>query len=312
MSKLSQFLIASSSTGAGISLRGPAAVTIDSTNTYTISDFDSFSNYEVSSTVGTVTRVDGDITLVIAAEETAASLTLSVTKNSVSSTYAITIGDSVVQAPTMSVDEAAGGIVGEYPTLRGSAFTTLPADGDTHMATSWEISTNSSFTNIIWHLRESSTSLTSATVGASLPANTTLYARVRYRGENFGLSAWSQVFTFTTDQSFIQNPVLSGPSSGNEGTVTTISITNYEVGTAYNITVTGGSVARSGSIISWTLPAVATDAQHTLQIYATKNTEVSDVVEHTLTVYNVLVEDTAIQVTDYAAVEDSSSGFEHV
>ena len=109
-------------------------------------------------------------------------------------------------------------------------------------------------------------------------------------------------------------PVLSGVSSGNEGSTVQIKIANYDVDAiSYTITVTGGSYRRTDNVISWTLPAVETDTNHTMGVLVTTGFGPSAMTNKTVQVLNVpIVADTAVQVTDYLAVEDTNDGFSHI
>lgn len=109
-------------------------------------------------------------------------------------------------------------------------------------------------------------------------------------------------------------PVLSGPSNGNEGSTVAITITNYDAGAiSYTISVNGGSYIRTNAVISWTLPAVETDTNYTMGVFVTTGFGPSATTNKTVQVLNVpVVADTAVQVTDYLAVEDTNNGFSHI
>lgn len=109
-------------------------------------------------------------------------------------------------------------------------------------------------------------------------------------------------------------PTLSGNSSGNETTNLIVTITNYDNSAlSYNINVSGGSFVRVADTITWTLPAVESDTNYTISASVTTVDGTSSTTIKTVLVINIpLVADTAIQVTDYLAIQDTNDGFSHV
>lgn len=80
--------------GSGVSITGPTTVSLNSTNTYTITDFDSFSNYSVSVDRGSVTRTNDTFVLTIPATGVSGAVNLTVTRDAKSSSYQIPISQS--------------------------------------------------------------------------------------------------------------------------------------------------------------------------------------------------------------------------
>ena len=109
------------------------------------------------------------------------------------------------------------------------------------------------------------------------------------------------------------NPVLSGPSSANEGVTISIIISNYDAeASAYNITVTGGTFSRSADVISWTMPDVTVDTSYRMGVSVTIPEGSSAVVNKDVLCVNVPIEaDDSIVVTFYEPIEDSNTGFSH-
>jgi hypothetical protein len=93
-----------------------------------------------------------------------------------------------------------------------------------------------------------------------------------------------------------------------------VTITNYDnAALSYNINVSGGSFVRVADTITWTLPAVESDTNYTISASVTTVDRTSSTTIKTVLVINIpLVVDTAIQVTDYLAIEDTNDGFSHV
>lgn len=311
MSRLSQFLPGSSQGASGVALSGEAIVLEGSTYTYTITNYNSFSYYEVISSVGTVTRTGDSIELVLPFGLTETAIDLIVTKDGVDFAFALSLSTVYIATPTVTINEGTTG-VGSTASLSATAFDVTPDGADSHVSTDWQVSTDSTFSTLVWNLAESTTALTETPIGLDLTTSTTYYVRARYHGATLAPSAWSPTVQFTTAASFLADPILSGPSSANESEVVTVLITNFDASVAYTINVTKGTFTRVDGAITWTLPSTNVDTSATLDIFATKDTDVTNVVTHTITIYRILVEDTAVQVTNYEAIEDTSTGFIYV
>ena len=97
-------------------------------------------------------------------------------------------------------------------------------------------------------------------------------------------------------------PTLSGSSSANEFSNTTVTITDYDSNLIYRVSVTGGSYTRAGGTITWTLPGVTTDTIHYMTVNAIDNGVTSPDAEWDIDVLNVpLTGDTGIQITDFSS-----------
>lgn len=123
---------------------------------------------------------------------------------------------SVFSSPTSFTIEAAGVLtpsvvkpvnnavgIGAMPILTATAFATV-GQSDTHQSTDWEIWTgpNGSGT-LVWSSEADAVNLTQLMVPAgSLQVNRRYYPRVRFRGAALGISAWSDIVSFTTAASF--------------------------------------------------------------------------------------------------------------
>ena len=279
-----------------------------------VTNYDPLAVYTIDTAFGSYTWNAGTITWSLPTVEADTAATLQVyatvgSNNSLTASKNLTILNVATVTPVMT--GPTGTEVLEFPTLTASAYTSDPEGEDTHASSDWQVSTNSGFTNVIWQSLNDSSNLESAVVGSPLSEQTTYYARVRYHGER-GTSDWSAPISFTTRISFVDTPLLGGPSTGNELTNISVPISNYDAVVTYHISVTHGSTSRSSGTITWTLPSVSADTQATMSVYAVKDGKTSLTATKTITIYLVLVEDTAIQVTDYSSVEDSSTGFEHV
>lgn len=212
-----------------------------------------------------------------------------------------------INTPTLTISGGTTDVI-ETPTFTGSAFA-VTNDTDTHVSTTWEIYQGAT---LIWSSVADTSNKTSITVpSGELLANNTYEAKITYIGSKY-TSATSSV-SFSTLSSFIDTPVLSGPSSANELAVINITIDNYDVTNTYVISVTDGSYLRTTNTISWTLPAVVSDTESTMTVYASVMGMNSGNATKIVNVLNIpIVADSAIVVTDYLAVEDINNTFTYV
>lgn len=198
-----------------VSLDGPSLIYPDSSNSYTISDFDGFAQYAVTASRGTVSRSGDTITLSLDAAEPDGPLDLNITRDGAGVTYPLAVGAPTVAAPELTgpVDGATG--VELSPTLQATAFRTYPGDYDTHASADWQIATDAGFTSIVWESAADAANLTAVDVPADvLDMTTQYYARVRYNGTSLGASAWSGVASFTTTDQYIVTPSIIAPADG--------------------------------------------------------------------------------------------------
>lgn len=193
---------------ARVSLDGPDLIYVGTTNNYTITDYDSFSTYAVSSSVGTASISDNVITLIIPTEaSTDDGLILTVERNDGSNSFQIALGAQVVAKPQVTSPQYMATDVAENPSISGSAFATYPSQADTHLNTDYQIASDVGFINVVWESLENSSGLVGVNVPKDyLQVSTVYYLRIRYRGDSLGESAWSDVVSFTTKGSFYYYP----------------------------------------------------------------------------------------------------------
>jgi len=83
-------------------------------------------------------------------------------------------------------------------TLIASAFACV-GGADTHASTDWEISTDESFTNVVWRSLTDSVNLETVTLSYSeLAPGTIHYWRCKYYGNTYANGSFSLPFSFTT------------------------------------------------------------------------------------------------------------------
>lgn len=184
-----------------------------SSNSYTITDFDAFSDYTVATDVGTATRSGNTITLEIPAGVADASLFLTAGRNGGENTFAIAVGAQSIARPAVLNPTGGATAVSTQPTATTSTFQTYPRNMDTHQSTDWQIATDSGFTNIVKQSLGDTESLESWDV-TGLPRDTTLYLRARHHGATLGASEWSTPITFKTVNEYINTPQITAPVNG--------------------------------------------------------------------------------------------------
>jgi|13_taG_2_1085334.scaffolds.fasta_scaffold02839_5 hypothetical protein len=133
----------------------------------------------------------------------------------------------------------------------------------------------------------------------SSPANGMIrYSTTSGSFEGYQAGAWAAI----GGGGDVGAPTLSGSSSANEFSNTTVTITDYDSALIYRVSVTGGSYTRSGGTITWTLPGVTTDTIHYMTVNAIDNGVTSPDAEWDIDVLNVpLTGDTGIQITDFSS-----------
>ena len=215
-----------------VSLLGPVTVFASSTNTYTITDYNSFSTYAVASNVGIVSRTNETITLTTPNPIGAAQVNLTVTRDGKPSLFVIAGGASIVTQPIITSPTAGQTGVGLTPTIQSSAFATVPAGQGVHQSSQWQISTTSDFLNIAYDSGIDTVNKTSVTVpNGLLTISTPYYVRVKHTSSTIGASAWSPTVTFTTTNSYIVTPTVTitgGTTNvGQTPTITTSAFTVF-------------------------------------------------------------------------------------
>lgn len=221
----------SGSASGAVSLNGPTLVTQGSTNSYTISDYNAFSQYTTTTSVGTFTRTGNTISLVVPNPANTTQITLTVTRDGNPQSFLVAVGAQSVATTSITYPSEGQTAVDRAPTLTSSAFATVPAGQDTHQSSQWQISTNAGFTGIVYDSGTTTTAKTSIQVPTgTLALGTVYYSRVRHTGAIIGASAWSPTRTFTTANQSVNTPTLmvtGGPTD--VGETPTISTSAFSV-----------------------------------------------------------------------------------
>lgn len=233
-----------------VSLKGPTLVYPGSTNTYTLSDFDSFSVYTQSATVGTLTRSEGTLTLVIASNAVAGTLDLSVKRDNVEITRRIAVGAAAIAAPEiLSPVQGATGVTFQ-PDILSSNFVVYPSGYDAHAQTRWQIATDAAFTALVMDVQGAAnlTAISLAAAGIRLDPSKRYYVRAKHVGATLS-SAWSTVVAFNTASIYIRKPAITSPADGATGVSSALTLQSDA------FSVYGGSDTHSAT--RWQLSTVA-------------------------------------------------------
>ena len=184
--------------GAGISVTGSGSTYVGLVSTFTINAPDSFTTYTASAALGTATLSGATITYT--APATAGTDTLTITGGGSTKTISITVGAAGINTPTNTSPANAATGQSSSVTLTASAFSWLGIS-TTQLNSDWQVATDSGFVTVVASSMADTVDLTSWTVTGLLAA-TTYYWRVRYRGANGAVSAYSAPFSFATSATF--------------------------------------------------------------------------------------------------------------
>jgi len=184
-----------------VSLEGPTSVYPGGSYSYTINNYSSFVNYEVSHNLDTDTTVtinEKTINLDLGSSLGQENFDLIISVDGSQQIFNIDFAAESVVTPTITSHSSGDTGVSVNPTFTTSDFATDPSGLDTHDSTDWQLASNSDFSNIIEENLDSS-DLTSWTPSTTLSDTTTYYLRVKHRGNTIGESGWAQT-SFETEE----------------------------------------------------------------------------------------------------------------
>ena len=182
-------------------------------NTFIITNYDSFNNYVVSTTNGTVSISEDTITYTPVNANGAGGFTVNGEFFSIQVLEKRPVTPSII-SPVNGVTN-----ISKKAACTSSAFA-MTSGSDTHAASHWQISTSSTFTTILYESVDDTVNKTSWTSG-TLNTSTTYYIRVRYKGQVSGYSGWSATIQVATKSSFLfsdelQKTTISGGVSSDQ------------------------------------------------------------------------------------------------
>lgn len=218
-------------TGLGaVTVEGPSTVyTVGST--FTITNYDSFKNYTLTATNGTVTRVGSTITFMPTTTSGQGSFTIS------GKVVNFTIVVGGINRPTiLTPANNDTGVTLDTYSMMASTFSTTGVV-DTIESSDWQLSTSANFTTLVASVAGKLTDRNNWSVSA-LSASTKYYVRMRYKGQAYSYSEWSPVAAFTTRAAYPAYGVLA--SSTCDGTTKVLTYHNG-VGDFYVTNVTNST-----------------------------------------------------------------------
>ena len=231
-------------------------------NTYTITNYDSFMTYTVSTNYGSVSISGDTITYTPTNSSGAGGFTVN------GEMFNLTVIAQTPSTPAISTPVNGATNIGSTVAVTTGSFQ-MVSGSDTHVASDWQISTSPLFTTIVYESLNDTVNKTSWTSGA-LTTSTQYYIRVRHKGTTYGYSQWSSVVSVTTKSSFIptaekQKLTASDPAGGDYfGYSVSISSDGSTalIGAYYKSTATGAAYifTRSGSTWTQQQKLVASDA----------------------------------------------------
>ena len=198
-----------------VSIDGPSSVTSGDTYTYTITDYDEWSSYTVSATLGIVTQVDanGQFTLDIPVGTPDGSTTVTIDRDTVIRNIVVSIGASGVNTPTITshTDGQTGVNIGGL-TFTTSAFSSYPTGFGELASVDWELYSDSGMTTLVDSKSDATGSLSWSVNSSLVDESATYYLRVKHVMNNSDESDWMQL-SFTTTNIFGINPNFSSSRS---------------------------------------------------------------------------------------------------
>lgn len=261
--KLSRLRRTEGQASSDISIIGPTTVVAGTSNTYTITDYDDFSVYEVQVSDGSVSRSDEVITLDVPSSGDSI-IAMTVSRNNSFRDFEIAVGASGVATPTITYPSSGSTNIPNSFTIQASAFSTVPAGISTHKESRFQIARDVGFTDLVVNSLVTTGNLTQLPV-SGLVAGQQYYARVKYFALNGSESAYSNYTTFTVSSQTIAKPIISS----NSGTVNVPATPSF-TGSAF-IAIPAGSDSHVSS--TWVLR----DATTTNVVWQSVNDSVNKV-----------------------------------
>lgn len=184
--------------GIAVTLEGPTTGYQTQSLTYVITNYDSYSIYEVQGPFNSIVMNNETINLAVNRNAPTGVVPFTVSKNGIARVLNLTIQEAYILAPTL-IGLPGSTVSNVRPTFTVSGFDSSPAGISTHTATEWEIATDVTFQNLIWSKSTNSGNLNSVTVDIDLPTDTPLFLRMRFVGTVLGVGRWSMIKAFEVE-----------------------------------------------------------------------------------------------------------------
>lgn len=249
---------------APISLQGPTSAIVNRTISFTITNYDIFTAYSISATLGTV--VQDKSTLYYTAGATPGAGTIVINGRTVN----VTVQGVQPVAPTLSGNDNGGTSTNVVVNGMTSAFAMNTTSANTHLNTDWQLASDINFTTIVTQSLADATNKLGWTAG-SLATSTTYYLRARHRDSTGAVGDWSNTVTVTTKATFyVQTEEARLVPSNPSGSVTQYGFTVAIDGTGQRVAVSHMNGAQTSCVVyvfvrsgsNWTLEQTLTDAQN--------------------------------------------------
>lgn len=172
------------------SLYGNREVEVGQTLILKITNYDSFTIYSVFATNGVAIQRGEEIHYTAGAVSGPGSITIN------GRTFSITIKSPRPSTPSVVVPSEDSQLTNTTATFEASAFN-ITGNYDIHASTDWEVSIDPQFNTLIAAIYETTVHKLTWTVN-NMQELKKHYVRVRYRGQQRGVSDWSPVREFTT------------------------------------------------------------------------------------------------------------------
>lgn len=172
------------------SLYGNREVEVGQTLILKVTNYDSFTIYSVFATNGVAFQRGEEIHYTAGAVSGLGSITIN------GRTFSVTIKSPRPLTPSVVVPSEDSQLTNTTATFEATAFN-ITGNYDTHASTDWEVSTDPQFNTLIAAIYETPVHKFTWTVN-NMQELKKHYVRVRYRGQQLGVSDWSPVREFTT------------------------------------------------------------------------------------------------------------------
>lgn len=233
-------------------LTGPTSLSPSVPGVYTISDLDDFTDYEISADGAEIQRNNERLTITPYVGVSAVKLRINTKEYSIPvSSSSGSISQPSITSPVNGYAQAT-----DSQQFTVSAFaTTIP--GETHQSSTWELSSDANFSQILNSVTKSVASKTIWTV-SGLVAGRTYFVRVRHHGSSGATSVWSSVIAFSTKTAFVISKLVQ--------TITGLGTTERnQIGTSV-------AISNDGSVmVLGTLPASSPAYAETAHVFRATN-----------------------------------------
>lgn len=194
---------------AKVHLEGPLEMTRTTPTVWRITNYDSFSSYEVQSNYGTFTLEDEILRGEVSSVEPLGEKTFKIIKDGNETAFSIMLKSAGIAKPSITNIVQGSDDVPLTTELNVTPFRTVPADQDRLVKTIYQFSLDPFFNEIVKTIEDETT--------VNLDKSTEYFLRVKQFGTIFE-SQWSDVINFTTVDIIAPNVIITNdvsPISGN-------------------------------------------------------------------------------------------------